>query len=85
VFRPLQRTKLLKDASILLRDVAADAATKVADTTRPTEQQLSDSDTQAPADTWVGPNGEARGPQDAVPSTGLSEKANIAVLPCDRL
>ncbi|EPE04283.1 hypothetical protein F503_01287 [Ophiostoma piceae UAMH 11346] len=47
-----QFRKLLKDASILLRDMGADSATKIASKTRPSEEELSQVDEPAPDHTW---------------------------------
>lgn len=47
-----QFRKLLSDASILLRDIAGDAATKAATRVNPTEEQLSQIDRPADDNTW---------------------------------
>ncbi|KAF2746134.1 hypothetical protein M011DRAFT_468994 [Sporormia fimetaria CBS 119925] len=47
-----QFRKLLSDASILLRDIAGDAATKTANKVNPTEDQLSQIDHPAEDNTW---------------------------------
>jgi len=47
-----QFRKLLQDASILLRDIAGDAATKTANKVNPTEEQLSQIDHPADDNTW---------------------------------
>jgi len=44
--------KLLKDATILLRDIASDAATKAATMVRPSDEDLSQFDQAAPDNTW---------------------------------
>jgi hypothetical protein len=62
----LENQELLKDIGVLARDVVADAAIKVADTTRPTEEALKRVDEAAPANEWVGPDGERRGAHEKV-------------------
>lgn len=47
-----QFRKLLKDASVLLRDIAGDAATTAAGKVRPSEDQLSQIDAPAEDNTW---------------------------------
>lgn len=47
-----QFRKLLNDASIILRDIAGDAATKTASRVNPTEEQLSQIDEPAADNTW---------------------------------
>ncbi|KAF2011431.1 hypothetical protein BU24DRAFT_426515 [Aaosphaeria arxii CBS 175.79] len=47
-----QFRKLLSDASILLRDIAGDAATNTANKVRPNEEQLSQIDRPAEDNTW---------------------------------
>jgi len=47
-----QFRKLLSDATILLRDIAGDAATKAADRVNPTEDQLQQIDRPADDNTW---------------------------------
>ncbi|RCI11021.1 hypothetical protein L249_5276 [Ophiocordyceps polyrhachis-furcata BCC 54312] len=47
-----QFRKLLKDASVLLRDMAGDAASNAATFVRPSEDQLAQMDTAAPDNTW---------------------------------
>ncbi|PHH68648.1 hypothetical protein CDD80_7372 [Ophiocordyceps camponoti-rufipedis] len=47
-----QFRKLLKDASVLLRDMAGDAASNAATFVRPSEDQLAQLDTAAPDNTW---------------------------------
>ncbi|KAL2271494.1 hypothetical protein VTJ83DRAFT_865 [Remersonia thermophila] len=47
-----QFRKLLKDATILLRDIAGDAATHVASTVRPSQEDLSQIDLPAEDNTW---------------------------------
>ncbi|KAI9609829.1 hypothetical protein KEM48_002695 [Puccinia striiformis f. sp. tritici PST-130] len=75
IYTSSETRKLLKDIGVLARDVVADAAVKVADTTRPTEDALKKVDEAAPANEWVGPDGEKRAAHEKVPSTGLHEKA----------
>lgn len=75
IYTSSETRKLLKDIGVLARDVVADAAVKVADTTRPTEDALKKVDEAAPANQWVGPDGERRAAHEKVPSTGLHEKA----------
>ncbi|KAH8916527.1 hypothetical protein BT69DRAFT_767547 [Atractiella rhizophila] len=53
--------KLLKDSSFLGRDILADAFTKAANTTRPTEEQIADVDNPAPSNKWEGPKGQTFG------------------------
>jgi len=73
IYTSSETRKLLKDIGVLARDVVADAAVKVADTTRPTEEALKKVDEAAPAHEWVGPDGERRGAHEKVPSTGLGK------------
>ncbi|RBQ74565.1 hypothetical protein VDGD_05724 [Verticillium dahliae] len=47
-----QFRKLLKDASVLLRDIAGDAATNAASQVRPSQEQLDDIDRPAEDNTW---------------------------------
>lgn len=47
-----QFRKLLSDATILLRDIAGDAATKTADKVNPTDEQLNQIDRPADDNTW---------------------------------
>lgn len=47
-----QFRKLLKDASVLLRDIAGDAATNAASRVRPSDEQLRDIDAPAQDNTW---------------------------------
>ncbi|KAF2138726.1 uncharacterized protein K452DRAFT_290378 [Aplosporella prunicola CBS 121167] len=47
-----QFRKLLSDATVLLRDIAGDAATKTANRVNPTEEQLNQIDDPAADDTW---------------------------------
>ncbi|RFU31284.1 hypothetical protein B7463_g5064, partial [Scytalidium lignicola] len=47
-----QFRKLLNDGVILLRDIAGDAATKVATSVKPSEEELSQIDQPAPENTW---------------------------------
>lgn len=56
----------MKDISIIARDVVADAAVKVAENTRPDEDQLRQVDEAAPANEWVGPDGEKRSRHEKV-------------------
>lgn len=78
IYTSSETRKLLKDISLLARDVVADAAVKVAENTRPDEEQLRQVDEAAPADEWVGPDGTTRSRDEKVPSTGLGEKAEEA-------
>ncbi|EGG07712.1 uncharacterized protein MELLADRAFT_48043 [Melampsora larici-populina 98AG31] len=78
IYTSSETRKLLKDIGILARDVVADAAVKVAENTRPGEEELRQVDEAAPADEWVGPDGSKRSRHDKAPSTGLSEKAEEA-------
>ncbi|KAH9815942.1 hypothetical protein DFH28DRAFT_1125996 [Melampsora americana] len=78
IYTSSETRKLLKDISLLARDVVADAAVKVAENTRPDEEQLRQVDEAAPADEWVGPDGSKRSRHEKVPSTGLDEKAEEA-------
>ncbi|EFP80265.1 uncharacterized protein PGTG_06221 [Puccinia graminis f. sp. tritici CRL 75-36-700-3] len=75
IYTSSETRKLLKDIGVLARDVVADAAVKVADTTRPSEEALKKVDEAAPANEWVGPDGEKRTAHEKAPSTGLHEKA----------
>ncbi|MBW0513033.1 hypothetical protein O181_052748 [Austropuccinia psidii MF-1] len=77
IYTSSETRKLLKDISILARDVVADAAVKVADTARPTEEALKQVDEAAPANQWVGPDGQTGSTQDKVPSTGLENLQSI--------
>lgn len=70
--------KILKDIGLLARDVAADAAAKAAETARPSEQQLKQIDETAPDNQWVTTDGQVRGPNDAVPDTGVQQKREQA-------
>ena len=58
-----QFRKLLTDASVLLRDIAGDAATNVAGRVKPSEDQLSQIDKPAEDNTWhdVPSRGDIRG------------------------
>ncbi|KAH7140685.1 hypothetical protein EDB81DRAFT_61834 [Dactylonectria macrodidyma] len=47
-----QFRKLLKDATVLLRDIAGDAATNAASRVRPSEEQLANMDQAAQDNTW---------------------------------
>jgi hypothetical protein len=47
-----QFRKLLRDSSVLLRDIAGDAATNAASRVRPSEEQLRDIDAPAQDNTW---------------------------------
>ncbi|KAH6670286.1 hypothetical protein F5X68DRAFT_49695 [Plectosphaerella plurivora] len=47
-----QFRKLLKDSTVLLRDIAGDAATNAASKVRPSEEQLRDIDAPAQDNTW---------------------------------
>lgn len=76
IYTSSETRKLLKDVGVLARDVVADAAIKVADTTRPSDEALKKVDEAAPANEWVGPDGEKRSAHEKAPSTGLNEKAN---------
>ena len=68
----------MKDASLLGRDVAADAAAKLSDSARPNQDELSRVDEPAPANEWVGPDGTTHSQHEAVPHTGLAEKREQA-------
>jgi len=74
IFTNSEARKLLKDIGILGRDVAADAAAKVAEVARPEEHELNAVDEPAPSNQWVGPDGETRSHNDPVPDTGLAAK-----------
>ncbi|KAL8287370.1 hypothetical protein RQP46_003822 [Phenoliferia psychrophenolica] len=78
IFTNSEARKLLKDIGILGRDVAADAAIKVGQTARPSEHELNKVDEPAPSNQWVGPDGEIRSHNDAVPDTGLAAKRDAA-------
>ncbi|ORX38560.1 hypothetical protein BD324DRAFT_578011 [Kockovaella imperatae] len=56
--------KLASDFGIIGRDVFATAASKVADTARPDQEQLDQVDQEAPSKQWVGPDGKKLGTQD---------------------
>ncbi|KAK3654766.1 hypothetical protein LTR22_010668, partial [Elasticomyces elasticus] len=47
-----QFRKLLSDATVLLRDIAGDAASKTADKVKPSEDRLNSLDEPAPDNTW---------------------------------
>lgn len=64
-------TQLLKDVSLIGRDVVADAAVKTAQKVRPNEDELSRVDEPAPSDQWVHPDGSTAGAHESVPHTGL--------------
>jgi hypothetical protein len=74
IYTSSETRKLLKDISIIGRDIAADAAIKAADHARPGEHELNQVDEPAPAGEWIGPNGERYGANDPVPDTGLAAK-----------
>lgn len=76
IYTSSETRKLLKDISILARDVVADAAVKVAENTRPSEEALAQIDEAAPSEEWVGPDGHKRTGRDKAPPTGLGEKAD---------
>lgn len=76
IYTSSETRKLLKDIGVLARDVVADAAVKVADTTRPSEEALKKVDEAAPANEWIGPDGQSHAAHEKVPSTGLQDKAN---------
>merc|ERR1712093_559869 len=78
VFTNSEVRKLLSDVTVLGRDVAADAAQKVAEKARPSEDALGKVDEPAPENQWIGPNGEKRGPNDRVPDTGVGAKVDQA-------
>ncbi|KAL1405701.1 hypothetical protein Q8F55_007369 [Vanrija albida] len=54
--------KLLKDLGLLGRDLFANAATKAADASRPSKEQMSHVDEAAEKNTWVSPDGTKTGP-----------------------
>lgn len=70
--------QLLKDASLLGRDVAADAAAQLSEKARPNQEQLARVDEPAPANEWVGPDGTTHSQHEGVPHTGLAEKREQA-------
>ncbi|CAH7690415.1 hypothetical protein BY996DRAFT_8551141 [Phakopsora pachyrhizi] len=78
IYTSSETRKLLKDISLLARDVMADAAVKVAETTRPDGEALRQVDEAAPSAEWVGPDGEKHGAGEHVPSTGIEENVEQA-------
>ncbi|WVQ99967.1 hypothetical protein IAU59_007110 [Kwoniella sp. CBS 9459] len=56
--------KLLNDFGIIGRDIFATGAAKVADKTRPNQEQLDSVDQEAPSNQWVGADGKRLGPND---------------------
>ncbi|KAI5479947.1 hypothetical protein MNV49_002237 [Pseudohyphozyma bogoriensis] len=78
IFTNSEARKLLKDVGILGRDVAADAAAKVSDVARPSDEALDGVDEPAPSNQWVGPDGEVRSHNDPAPDTGLAAKRDEA-------
>lgn len=78
IYTNSEARKLLKDISILGRDVAADATAKASDLARPGDDQLANVDTPAPSNEWVGPDGQKHGADSPVPDTGLAAKREEA-------
>ncbi|KAJ5679536.1 hypothetical protein N7462_007780 [Penicillium macrosclerotiorum] len=80
--------KILSDAMILLRDIAADASQKVANQVRPSEEQLAHIDEPAEENTWhEKPNiskedmkkrFKKKGDKDSVASPSIAETAETA-------
>jgi len=78
VFTNSEVRKLLSDITVLGRDVAADAAAKVAEVARPDEESLRKADEPAPDSQWIAPDGSTRGPNESAPDTGVRDRVEQA-------